>query len=124
MLMQDLLRQWWMGHPKNNCHAQTQPHQASRQLEHLVGPRLGTWNVLHHLRTCENGCASYEHQCGAQKAQMSRRVLEREVVERWHLEEEALLDRRRRDLEGTIDPTMPKTLKGLDVPTESECTAH
>ena len=37
------------------------------------------------------------------KAQMWRRVLEREVIERWHLEEDALLDRRRRDLESTID---------------------
>ena len=55
---------------------------------------------------------------------MWRRVLEREVIERWHLEEEALLDRRRRDLESTIDPNVPKTLKGPDVPTESERTAH
>ena len=58
------------------------------------------------------------------KGQMWRRVLEREVIERRHLEEEALLDRRRGDLESTIDPTVPETLKGLDVPTESERTAH
>ena len=46
------------------------------------------------------------------KTQMWRRELEREVIERRHLEEEALLDRRRLDLESTIDPTVPKTLKG------------
>ena len=58
------------------------------------------------------------------KTQMWRRVLEREVIERRHLEEEALLDGRRRDLESAIDPTVPKTLKGPDAPTESERTAH
>ena len=46
---------------KNCCHAQARPHHASRQLVHLVGPQLGTWTVLHQLRTCENGCASYEN---------------------------------------------------------------
>ena len=55
---------------------------------------------------------------------MSRRVLESEVVERRHLDEEALLDRRRRDLESAIDPTVPKPLKGLDAATESERPAH
>ena len=67
MLMQDLLHQWWMGYLKNYCHAQARPHQASRQLVHLVGLQLSTWTVLHQLRTCENGCVSCEHQCGAQK---------------------------------------------------------
>ena len=46
------------------------------------------------------------------KTQMWRRVLKREVIERRHLEEEALLDRRRRDLDSTNDPTVPKTLEG------------
>ena len=46
------------------------------------------------------------------KTQMWRRVLEREVIERRHLDEEALLDSRRLDLESTIDPSVPKTLKG------------
>ena len=34
------------------------------------------------------------------------------------------LDRRRRDLKNAIDPTVPRTLKGPDAPTESERTAH
>ena len=42
-------------------------------------------------------------------AQMWRRVLEREAIERRHMNEEALLDRRRRDLESAIDKTVPKT---------------
>ena len=58
------------------------------------------------------------------KTKMWSRVLEREATERRHLDEQALLDRRRRDLERAIDPTEPKTMKGPDVPTESERTAH
>ena len=58
------------------------------------------------------------------EAQMWRRVLEREAIKRRHQDEEALLDRRRRDLENAIDPTVPRTLKGADAPTESERTAH
>ena len=58
------------------------------------------------------------------KVQKWRRVLERKAIERRHLNEDALLDRRRRDLESAVDPTVPKTLKGLDAPTESERTAH
>ena len=50
------------------------------------------------------------------------RVFEREVIERRHLDEEALVDRRR-DLESAIDPAVPKTLKGPDAPTESERAA-
>ena len=57
------------------------------------------------------------------KTHMWRRVLERDLTERGHLEEEALLDRRR-DLESAVDPTVPQTLKGLDAPTEAERTAH
>ena len=49
---------------------------------------------------------------------MWRRVLDREVVERRHLGEEALLGRQRRD------PAVPKTMLGPDAPTESERTAH
>ena len=45
--------------------------------------------------------------CGT-KAQMWRRVLEREAIERRHLDEEALMDRRRRDLES--DPTHQQNL--------------
>ena len=52
------------------------------------------------------------------KTQIWRRVLEREAIERRHLEEGALLDRRRRDLESAIDPTVPKTMQGPD----STCT--
>ena len=58
------------------------------------------------------------------ETQMCRCVLEREVIERQHVEEEALLDRRRRDLESAIDPTVPNTLKGPDASAESERTAH
>ena len=55
---------------------------------------------------------------------MRRRVLERAAIERRHLEEAALLDGRRRDLESAIDPTVPKTMKGPDAPTESERIAR
>ena len=58
------------------------------------------------------------------EAQMWRRGHEREAIERRHLDEEALLDRRRRVLESAINPTVPKTLKGPDAPTESERTAR
>ena len=58
------------------------------------------------------------------KAQVWRRALEREAVERRHMDEEALRDRRRRDVESAIDPTVPKTLKRPDAPTESERSAH
>ena len=54
---------------------------------------------------------------------MWRRLLEREAIERRHLEDQTLLDRRR-DLENAIDPTVPRTLKRPDAPTESERTAH
>ena len=46
---------------------------------------------------------------------------EREVTERRHLQEEALLDRRRRDLESAIDATVPKTMMGPDAPTREAC---
>ena len=46
------------------------------------------------------------------QTQMRRREWEREVTERRHLEEEALLDRRRRDLESAIDATVPKDHDG------------
>ena len=55
---------------------------------------------------------------------MWRRVLQKEMIERRHLDEEALLDRRRRVLESATGPTVPKTLRGPDAPTESERTAH
>ena len=58
------------------------------------------------------------------KAQLWRLVLERETIERRHFDEEALLDRRRRDMQSAIDPTVPKTMKGPDAPTESERRAH
>ena len=58
------------------------------------------------------------------KIQMWRRLLEREAIERRHLEDQALLDRRRRDLENAIDPIAPGTMKGPDAPTESERTPH
>ena len=45
------------------------------------------------------------------------------MIERRHLEEEALLNRRR-DLESAIDLTVSKTMKGSRAPTESERTAH
>ena len=80
---------------------------------------MSAWTVLHQLKTCENGCESYEHQCEV----MWRRLLEREAIERRHLEDQMLLDRRR-DLENAIDPTVPRTLKGPDARTESERTAH
>ena len=57
------------------------------------------------------------------KTQMWRRLLEREAMERRHLDDQALLDRRRYQ-ENEIDPTVPRTLKGPDAPTESERTAH
>ena len=112
MLMQDLLHQWWMGCPKSCRQAQAWPHQALRQLAQPVGHQMSTWTVLHQLATCESDCVTYEHQCGAQKAQMWRRALEREAIERRHVDEQALLDRRRRDLESATDPTVPKELKG------------
>ena len=56
--------------------------------------------------------------------QMWRRLLEREAIELRHLEHQALLDRRRRDLENAIGPTVPRTFQGPDTPTESERTAH
>ena len=55
---------------------------------------------------------------------MWRRLLEREPIERRHLEDQVWLDRRRRDLENAIDPTVPRTLKGPDAPTESKRTAR
>ena len=55
---------------------------------------------------------------------MWRLLLEREPIERRHLEDQVLLDRRRRDLENAIDPTVPRTLKGPDATTESERTAR
>ena len=73
MLMQDLLHHWWMGYLKNYCHAQTRPHQASRQVAYLVGPQKRS----RELRTPVWGTT----------AQMWRRVLERELIERRHLEE-------------------------------------
>ena len=69
-------------------------------------------------------CERYQRQCGGTETQMWRRALEREVIERRHLEEEALLDRRRRDLESAMGPTIPKTMKGPDAPTESERAAR
>ena len=71
------------------------------------------------------------------KTQMCHCVLEREVietstklsnvdkvVERRHLEEEALLDRRRLDLESATVPIVPKTMNRPDAPIESDRTAH
>ena len=46
------------------------------------------------------------------------------MIERHNLDDQELLDRRRRDLENAIDPTVPKTLRGPGAPTESERTAH
>ena len=57
------------------------------------------------------------------KTQMWRRVLGREAIERRHLDEQSLLDRRRRDLESAIETTVPKTLTGPKR-TESERIAH
>ena len=57
--------QWWLGYLKSCCQATARPHQALRQLAHLVGHQLSTWTVLHQLTTCESDCVSYEHQCGA-----------------------------------------------------------
>ena len=55
---------------------------------------------------------------------MWHRLLEREAVERQYLEDQALLDRRRLDLESAVGATVPKTLEGPDAPTESERIAH
>ena len=65
----------------------------------------------HQLRTCEHDCESYERQCGAQK-QRCDAASWREVIKRRHLEEEALVDGRRRDLDGAMDPTVPKDHEG------------
>ena len=40
----------------------------------------------------------------------TEREREREVIERRHVEEEALTDRRRRDLESATGPTVPMTM--------------
>ena len=95
-----------MSYLKNYRQAQARPHPALRQLAYLVGHRL-----IHHLTTCESDCESHEHQCGAQKHECRR------------LDEKASLDRRR-DLESAIDPTVPKTLKRPDAPTESDPADH
>ena len=85
-------------------------HQASQTARaHLVGHHLSTWTV---------GSSPVEDKrtrLGELRAPVWGRHME---------EEEALLDRRRRDLESAIDPTVPKTMKGPDAPTESERTAH
>ena len=76
-----------------------------------VSHQLSTWTVLHQLGTCENGCESYEHQCGVQKHKCGvvcwrdkRLSLDRGKTKK-------LLNRRRRDLENAIDPTVSRTLK-------------
>ena len=45
MLMQELLHQWWRSYMKNYRQAQARPHQASRELAHLVRHQLNTWTV-------------------------------------------------------------------------------
>ena len=53
-----------------------------------------------------------------------REGMRTDLIGRRHADEEVMLDRRqRRDLESAIDPTVPKSLKGPDAPTESERTA-
>ena len=46
------------------------------------------------------------------------------MIERRHSEEEEALLDRRRHLESAMDPTVPKTMKGPDAPTDFERAAH
>ena len=69
--MQDSFHHWWMGYLKNRRRFQARSHQAFRLLAYVVSHQLSTWTVLHQVTTCENGCESYEHQCGEQKHKCS-----------------------------------------------------
>ena len=109
MLVQGSLHQQWMGYLKNYRQAQARPHQALRQLVHLVGHQLSTWTFFHQLTTCESDFESDEH-CGAQKHKCGTVNL-REKRLNADLDEEAIA-------------TVPKTLKGPAAPTESERIAH
>ena len=125
MLMQDLLHQW-MGKPDklpSSSGPITPCFETSRASRGSSAEYLESSSPVEDMR--KRLRVSRAPAWGT-KRRSGRGVLEREkeVIERRHLDKEALLDRRRRDLQSAIDPTVPKTLKGPDAPTESERTAH
>ena len=122
LLMQHLVHQWWMGHLKNHCQAQARPHQASRQLTHLVGHQLNAWIVPRQLRTCENGCERYEHQCGTRKHECGAVYLreKRLNVDTWKKRHCWAHD----DVTWRAQSTHPCQRPWPDAPTESERTVH
>ena len=120
--MQDSLHHWWMGDLTNHRRVQARRRQVLRQLAHLVGRQPSTGTVLHQLRTCENGCESYEHQCGVQQHNGASSAGERSDRAST-LGRPSVAGQTTRDLENAIDPTVPRTSKGPDARAESERTA-
>ena len=66
-----------------------------------------------------NDCESCEHENTSVAAYWSAKRLN---VDNW--KKKPCWDRRRRDLESAVDPTVPKIMKGPGAPTASERTAH
>ena len=121
--MQDLLRLWWTGYPKNHRRVQA---RFTRSFQTARAPRGSSAEYLDSSSPVEDmrkRLRELRAPVWGTKRQMWRRLLEREEIELRHLDDQALPDRRR-DLENAIDPTVPRTLKRPDAPTESERTAH
>ena len=121
--MKDLLRLRWTGYPKNHRRVQARSHE---DFQTARAPRESSAEYLDSSSPVEDmrkRLRELRAPVWGTKTQIWRRLLEREAIERRHLEDQTLLDRRR-DLENAIDPTVPRTLKGPDAPTESERTAH
>ena len=121
--MRDLLRLWWTGYPKNHRRVQARSRDAFQTFR---APRESLAEYLDSSSPVEDmrkRLRELRAPVWVTKTQMWRRLLEREAIERRHLEDQTLLDRRR-DLENAIDPTVPRTLNGRDARTESERTSH
>ena len=108
--MQDLLRQWWMGYPKNHRRVQARSHEAFQTASAPGESSSEYFDSSSPVEDMRKRLRELRAPVWGTKTQIWRRLLEREVIERPHLDDQTLLDRRR-DLENAIDPTVPRTLK-------------
>ena len=116
--MQVLLHQWWMGCLENR-RVQARPHQASFLTARAPGGSpakyLDNFSPVEDIRK-----RLRELRAPVWGTNVAPSSGERDVIERQHLEDQALRNRRRRDLRNAIVPNVARTFKGPDAPTESE----
>ena len=97
MLMQEFLHQWWMGFLKSCRQAQARPQPNFETACALRGSAAEYLDFSPPVDDMRKRLRELQQTVWGTNAHMRRRVLEREAIERGHLDEQTLLDRRRHD---------------------------